>query len=152
MSVQTKMQSYRKYIAKNPWAKFYSAAESRCTGKKQPSYLKGIRNLMRTADFKYLWFRDKAWLLTEPSIDRIDSKGHYVLENCRFIELQENLRRPKSTRLKVRQLTLDGKLVKIWESATEAQKWEGFRQNYISRCCRGLSHTHSNFKWEYIND
>jgi hypothetical protein len=37
-----------------------------------------------------LWFRDKAYLMRHPSIDRIDSNGNYELNNCQFIEMKRN--------------------------------------------------------------
>ena len=36
--------------------------------------------------------------LNRPSIDRIDSSGHYSLENIRFIELIDNIRRKRYNR------------------------------------------------------
>ena len=33
-------------------------------------------------DVKTLWFRDQAWLLIRPSIDRIDTRKDYTLKNC----------------------------------------------------------------------
>jgi hypothetical protein len=46
-------------------------------------------------DLEFLWNRDNASQMDRPSIDRIDSKGHYVLTNCRFIELLDNIRRKR---------------------------------------------------------
>ena len=43
-------------------------------------------------DFKTLWFRDKAYSMECPSIDRIDNNGHYSIDNCRYIEMAENRR------------------------------------------------------------
>lgn len=43
-------------------------------------------------ELKEIWFRDKAWLLKKPSIDRIDTSKGYTKDNCRYIELSENSR------------------------------------------------------------
>lgn len=45
---------------------------------------------MTLEDFRKLWFRDKAYLLKRPSIDRINSSGDYTLKNCQFIEFKKN--------------------------------------------------------------
>ena len=80
----------KKYILARPWVKFLINASSRCTKKNGPYNIKGIKCLLTVNDLETLWFRDKAWLLQEPSLDRIDGKKHYTFENCRFIELKEN--------------------------------------------------------------
>ena len=82
----------RKYYEAHPWAKTLCYIMTRCSEKSHRYYKKGIKNFISTPDLKFLWFRDKAYLLKRPSIDRIDSKGHYTLGNCRYIELEENQR------------------------------------------------------------
>jgi hypothetical protein len=91
---------------------------------------------MTKDDFKTLWFRDKGWLLKEPSIDRIDSKGHYILSNCRFIEMRENSRL--------------GSLGKIASEATRAKlrlinppeisisEFEGLKEDISNICKQAL--------------
>lgn len=79
----------REYFEKHPWVKIHDIIKSRC----RHSYAKkNIESFLTVNDIKFLWFRDKAHLLDEPSIDRINSKGNYILENCRFIELRENIK------------------------------------------------------------
>lgn len=54
--------------------------------------------LLNLEEIKTLWFRDKALLLKRPSLDRIDSSKDYSYQNCRFIELSENVRRANCAR------------------------------------------------------
>ena len=45
---------------------------------------------MDKKDFKNTYFRDKAYLLKQASIDRIDSDLDYSIDNVRWIEMREN--------------------------------------------------------------
>ena len=80
-----------KYFKTHPWAKHHNYVHRRCspTGK---YFKRKIKLLMKVDDFRFLWFRDKAWLLKQPSIDRINQEGNYEFDNCRFIELERNNR------------------------------------------------------------
>lgn len=75
----------RTYLAKHPWARKY-------TSSKISSKPRGLEHALKVKDFKDLWFRDKAYLLKEPSIDRIDPSKGYIQGNCRYIERSENCR------------------------------------------------------------
>lgn len=79
---------------KTPWAGVYSRAKQRCENIKNPRYRyyggKGIKILCSVQDIKTIWFRDRAFLLATPSIDRINNAGHYEFKNIRFIEKSEN--------------------------------------------------------------
>ena len=79
-----------KYYNSHPWMKTFHNIIKRCSYKKHHYYKKGIKNFLTQEDIKYLWSRDRAYLLKKPSIDRIDSKRNYTLENCRYIELSDN--------------------------------------------------------------
>ena len=57
---------------------------------------------------------------------------------------------PKSK--KVVQLTLDGDLVKVWDSAKDAVREEGFSDSHISNCCKGKRKTHRGYKWVYYEE
>lgn len=73
------------YLTKNPWAKNWTSSKIR-------SKRLGREHTLKVSDFKELWFRDKAYLLKSPSIDRLDNSKGYIHGNCRFIERSENSR------------------------------------------------------------
>lgn len=80
-----------------PWKGCLITAKHRCQNKKSKAYRyyggKGVKCLMTEQDFQYLWFRDKAYNMKRPSIDRRDPNGNYEIFNCRFIELAKNISR-----------------------------------------------------------
>ena len=77
------------------WIRTHDYIITRITNKSSHSYedYKNIKVDITTSDLKNLWFRDKAYLMKQPSIDRIDNNKGYTLENCRYIELWDNVRR-----------------------------------------------------------
>lgn len=60
------------------------------TGNKRRACYRGIKNYLTKEDAKFLWFRDKAYKMIKPSIDRKNPKKHYTLSNCRFLEFRVN--------------------------------------------------------------
>ena len=83
-------RAYLKWRKISPWLKHYKYARTRGTNKKSKYYQRGIRFNMTRADFKELWFRDQAWKLESPSIDRIKNSIGYEKSNCQFIERRIN--------------------------------------------------------------
>ena len=51
----------------------------------------------------------------------------------------------------VRQLTLEGDLVKVWPSLTQAAKENGMAIASICHCCKGIIQTSGGYKWEYVD-
>lgn len=78
-----------------PWVNSFYNAKYRCLYPNKNYSDRGIKILMNKEDFKELWFRDKAYLMKKPTVDRIDNDGNYIKNNCRFIEHAENIRRSR---------------------------------------------------------
>lgn len=55
----------------------------------------------------------------------------------------------EALKIPVYQYTLDGKLVAIWPSATDAEEKLGIKQCNISSCCHGKRKTTGGFKWSF---
>jgi hypothetical protein len=80
-----------------PWVATFKRIKCRCENNKASGYKfyggRGIKCKITKKELKKLWFRDKAYLLKQPSIDRINPEGDYKYSNCRYIELKENFKR-----------------------------------------------------------
>ncbi len=50
---------------------------------------------------------------------------------------------------KIKQLTLDGELVKVWESSHQIERELGYGQGNIVNCCRGKYKQRYGYRWEY---
>jgi hypothetical protein len=83
-----------RYFSSYPWAKHFKRAKERC--KPWGGYSKrGCQFTITLEDVRFIWFRDKAFNMKKPSIDRKDSSRGYAFDNIRFIEFSKNIRRPK---------------------------------------------------------
>lgn len=72
--------------------RLFNSIDQRCRNKNRKDYKnyggKGIKNYLTKYAIIYLMKRDKSWLLKNPTIDRKNVKGHYIIQNCQFIEKQ----------------------------------------------------------------
>ena len=137
-----------------PWKKLLSSIRSRCNNPYYDDYKyyggRGIKCLITELELKELWFRDKAWLLDNPSIDRIENDGDYEFNNCQFIEMEIN--RVKDRYKAILQFDLQDCFIKTWQSQTEAGKQLKIHSKNISACCLGTRKTTGGFKWRFENE
>lgn len=140
---------------KYPWKMTFNNVRTRCNNPKFNDYKdyggRGIKCLLIEEEVKALWFRDKAYEMKQPSIDRINNDGNYCLENCRFIEQGENSAE-RNTRISskpVNQYDINGNFIRSWSSAAEAEKTLGMSQSHISKVCLGKAKTSHKSKWEF---
>lgn len=123
---KAKTNEYQKtYLKKNPWAKHKMYAQSR-SKKLNRSFE------LTVAECKFIWKRDKAHLLKEPSIDRINSSKGYFLENCRFIEMRENSRLGNiSRKVSEKQREASRKNVQKWARNQKGKKRGPYKKKLL---------------------
>lgn len=143
-----RMKEYKK---KFPWVVTYQKINYRCG--KLPGY-ENIENHITAEILKELWARDKAHLMKQPSIDRIDPKGHYTFENCRYIELIENCRLASTGKVKnnrkIRQYSKVGDFIKEHISLSSAAREVGTSAENIYQCASRKTKSASGFVWRYL--
>lgn len=101
----------------------------------------------------------------KPCIDHINTvKDDNRVDNLRWCTAKENVNNPISKKRRldvvkfgkdnrnskaVFQYSLDGKLIREWGCAMDAERELGFDQCNISRCCSGKRKTAYGYKWKY---
>jgi len=87
--------SVKNYHSNNPWISRLNQIKQRCNNINNEFYYcyggRGIKCKITSEELKELWFRDKAYLMDEPYIDRIDNDGDYTFDNCQYLELIDNV-------------------------------------------------------------
>jgi hypothetical protein len=144
-------QKIKEYKKENPWKDIFYNILQRCYNDSHKSYLRyggrGIKNFLTEKQIKKLWFRDNAYLMRKPSIDRKNNDGNYTLKNCQFIELSENAGKDK--RIPILQLDKQYNLVKEWSSATEASKKLNIHFVSINNVLNKKTKTSYGFIWRF---
>lgn len=93
---ENNQRAYKKMRKLKPWYNYFSNARSRCKetyDRPNANSYRGKKFSLTEEDVKMMWFRDKAYLMQQPSIDRINNEKDYTIENCRFLELSDNIKR-----------------------------------------------------------
>lgn len=138
---------------KCPWKNTFGHIKDRCRNPNHKFFKhyggRDIKCLITVDELKQLWFRDKAYLMNRPTIDKKDNNGNYTFKNCRYIENVENC--SKNKRKPVNQYDLSGKFIKTWNSAAEIERELGYNNSGISKVCLGQQKTTNGFIWRFKN-
>lgn len=139
----------KNYLLEKPWLRSYYSSRQRCFDNRHKSFYRyggrGIRFCLSKEEIKYLWFKYKAYLMSEPSLDRIDNNGNYELNNCRYIERKENAKRNLGTKI----IGYNGKKVFKFDKIKLAANVLGICEQSISQCCRGVRKSCGGYTWKY---
>jgi len=144
----------KKYRIENPEINIFNHIKDRCENPKNPSYCRyggrGIKCNITKEEIRKLWERDKAYLMKQPSIDRIDNDCHYIYNNCQFIEKSENSKKASiSQRKPILQFDLQGNFIKEWESLTLASENTDISIGDIWRVANNQRKSAKGFIWKY---
>ena len=63
--------------------------------------------------------------------------------------LKTTKRNAEARKKPICQITLDGDLLKNWDSARDVQNELGYFESNINKCCKGKINTYKGFKWQY---
>jgi len=140
-----------KRFKSNPWMGSYYGAKYRCNNISYKSYHRyggrGIKFLLTQDMIKELWFRDKAYNMEKPTLDREDNNGHYEFNNCSFIENRENAIKDK--RKRVLQFDLHGNFIQAWISTREIERCLNIDHSSVYRVCLKRRKSAGGFVWKY---
>lgn len=148
------------YYKKYPWKRTFNTIKQRCNNPTTKQYKncggRGIKCLITVEELKILWFRDKAFLLNKPSIDKEENNNkNYTFENCRYIEKSQNSARQDKTYCEkpINQYDLQGNFIRSWKSIHEAEKILKYHHNSnISQVCLGKFKQRYGFIWRFKNE
>lgn len=140
----------------------YDNQKRRCYGKNNPRFkdngAKGIKVLYSKIDFIAWYLHEiKNYVGKNPSVGRIDHDKSYSFDNIRIESLEDNslerIQRCGPTKERRPIVIIDyksGNLIKIVQSAVEAEKETGVSRKHISKYCTGkLCKSKTGFTFKY---
>lgn len=141
----------KEYNKNHPEIHILALIKYRCENPKCDHYKyygeRGIECRITADEIRKLMKRDGYWDMERPSIDRKDNNGDYTFDNCRFIELNENIKKDKYK--PVLQFDLDGNFIQEHKSLLLASiETNTFSQN-IYKCCVNKRQSTGGFIWKY---
>lgn len=88
-----------------------------------------------------------------PQVNHIDeNKKNNNVSNLEWCTALYNINYSSHKRCcKINQLTLDGELVKVWESSMQIERELGYSQGYIIQCCKRKIRSAYGYRWEYAD-
>lgn len=93
-----------------------------------------------------------------PQVNHINGlKYDNNVQNLEWVSCSDNIKHAykknltNGVRKKIVQCDLNGQIIKIWNSQTEAHKKTGIAQSHINRCCQKKEKSASGFIWKYYN-
>ncbi len=152
---KVKLKEDTKQYKKNfPWKYVLFNIKNRCGNHSNKSYSdyggRGIKCLITEEEIKNLWFRDKAYEMKQASIDRINNDRDYTLDNCRFIELSENVTKRNYQFSKIiLQYDKQFNLIKEWTCLKLIYNSLGLDVSNIVKVCKNKQKTAYGYIWRY---
>ncbi len=92
----------------------------------------------------------------KPFINHKDSnKQNNKIDNLEWCTNGENIQHAydngkMSRKTAVKQLSLSGELIKIWDTVTHTRRYYNMNASNIVQVCKGKRQTAYGFKWEYV--
>ena len=111
-------------------------------GKDEVDHINGIRTDNRVNNLR--------WCNRKENVNFPIARSKYLSSNKERIE---HIRMAKAKHsLKLVQLTLDGTIIKEWNSVKQASKSLGIQENNVYAVCIGKRKSTGGYKWKYIKD
>lgn len=88
-----------------------------------------------------------------PYINHIDeNKGNNNVENLEWCTASQNQRHSAHQKsCKIKQITKDGELVKVWESFMQIERETDYNRSNIIQCCKGKLRSAHGYRWQYLD-